>query len=100
MNTPSRQLPSVMTFGVSAISRDLQAADVGALDVTLADVEHQRHPTEVVGGAVVEREVARAHQLARTGLDVAALQVPGHRRTPLFEMLILLAQHCKKPQFR
>src|SRR5262249_9790902 len=34
--------------------------------------------TEVVGGAVIKREVARTHQLARTGLDVAPLQVPSH----------------------
>ena len=65
MNTPSRQFPSVMTFGVSAIGRHLQTTDVDTFDLTLSDVEHERHPTEVVGGTVVEREVARAHQ-ART----------------------------------
>ena len=36
-------------------------------------------PAVVVRRAMVEREVARAHQLARAGLDVAALQAPGHR---------------------
>src|SRR3954452_13411138 len=62
--------------------RDLQSGDVAALDVAFADVEHQRHPTEVVRGTVVHRQVARAHQLARAGLDVASLQVPSHRPTP------------------
>ena len=33
---------------------DLQPADVGALDLSLADVEDQGHATEVVGGAMVE----------------------------------------------
>src|SRR3954447_3154846 len=56
------------------------ATDVGAVDLTLADGEGQGRPAEVVGGAMVEREVARAHQLARARLDVAALEVPCHRR--------------------
>ncbi len=72
-NTPSRQFPSVMTFGVSAIAATFEPADVGALDLTLADVEDERHATEVVRRAVVERQIARAHQLARAGLHVAAL---------------------------
>ena len=32
---------------------------------------------------MVERQVARAHQLARARLDVAPLQVPGHRAPPV-----------------
>ena len=56
-----------------------QTTDVCPVDLTLADVEHQRHATEVVGGAMVEGQVARTHQLAGTRLDVAALEVPRHR---------------------
>src|SRR3954447_18631697 len=56
--------------------------DVGAVDLTLADVERQGRPTEVVGGAVVEREVARTHQLTRACLGVATSEVPGHGRLP------------------
>src|SRR3954447_20084982 len=59
-----------------------EAADVGALDLSLADVEDQRHAAEVVGRAVIERQVARAHELARARLGVAALQVPRHREPP------------------
>src|SRR6478609_389846 len=33
---------------------NLETTDVGALDLSLADVEDERHATEVVGGAVVE----------------------------------------------
>jgi len=43
---------------------DLEAADVSALDLAFADVEDERDPAVVVGGAVVEREVAGAHELA------------------------------------
>src|SRR4051794_8351839 len=57
--------------------RDHSAApDIGALDLALADVEGQRRPAEVVGRAMVEADVARAHQLTRAGLNVAALEVP------------------------
>src|SRR5688500_7457456 len=56
--------------------------DVGAVDLALTDVEGERRPAVVVGGAVVEREVARAHQLARARLGVAALEVPCHGRFP------------------
>src|SRR4051812_8454154 len=60
----------------------LPPADVGALDVTLLDVERQGHPAVVIGGAMVEGQVARAHQLARTGFDVTALQAPRHGGLP------------------
>lgn len=53
--------------------------DVRPIDLTLADVEHERHATEVIGGAMVQGQVARTHQLAGTRLDVAALEVPRHR---------------------
>src|SRR4051794_30200932 len=62
--------------------RSPQSADVGAVDRPGPDVEHQRDPAEVVGGAVVERQVARAHQLARARLDVASGQVPCHDESP------------------
>src|SRR3954452_5079296 len=74
-----------------ALSHDLRGvrdhrngapADVGALDVAVTDTEDQRHPAEVVGRTVVERQVARTHQLARTRLDVASGQVPGHGGLP------------------
>ena len=83
-NTPSRQFPSVMTFGVSAMAATLSPPMSVPSISSLADVEDERHATEVVGGAVVEGQVARAHQLARTRLDVAALEVPGHGRPPVW----------------
>ena len=49
---------------------------VGAVDVALADVEDEGDAAAVVVGAVGEGKVARAHQLARARLDVAALQIP------------------------
>ena len=83
MNIPSRQLPSVITFGVSMITTAFSPADVGAVDLALAHVEGERRAAEVVRRAVVERQVARAHQLARAGLGIAALQAPGHPAPPL-----------------
>src|SRR6202040_1592926 len=62
--------------------RDLQTGYVGAIDLTRADVEDKGDPTKVVGGAMVKRQVARTHQLARTGLDVTPRQVPRHRQPP------------------
>src|SRR4051794_4235764 len=59
-----------------------QAADVGAVDLPLLDVEHQRDAAVVVRGPVVERQVAGAHQLARARLDVVAAEVPGHDSLP------------------
>jgi hypothetical protein len=56
--------------------RDLQPGDVGALDLTLSNVEHEGDTTEVVRRTVIEREVARTHQLAAARLDVAAVQAP------------------------
>src|SRR5262249_20250258 len=56
----------------------LEPGDVRALDLALADAEHERDAAIVVRRAVVESEVARAHQLARARLGVASLQVPGH----------------------
>src|SRR5215213_7642520 len=61
---------------------DFAAPDIGAVDLTLADVEGQGRATEVVGRAMVELEVSRAHQLTRARLAIAALQVPRHRRLP------------------
>ena len=57
---------------------DLETAHVRALDLALADVEDERDATVVVRRAVVEREVARAHEIAGTRLHVAALEIPGH----------------------
>ena len=81
-NMPRRQLPSVMTFGVSAITATLQPADVRALDLTLADVEDERDAAVVVRRTVVERQVARAHEIAGARLEVAALEIPGHIGLP------------------
>src|SRR4029453_12100115 len=53
-------------------------ADVRPFDVALADVEHQSDAAVVVRGAVVEREVARAHELAGARLEVGPLDAPGH----------------------
>ena len=44
--------------------RNLQGIDPDAIDLTFADVENERDPAEVVRGAEVERDTARAHQLA------------------------------------
>jgi hypothetical protein len=41
MNMPRRQLPSVMTFGVSAITATLSPL-TSAPSISLADVEHER----------------------------------------------------------
>src|SRR6185436_10547569 len=57
--------------------------DVGAVDLPVADVEGERRTAEVVRRTVVERQVARAHQLARARLRVAALQGPSHPAPPL-----------------
>src|SRR3954449_981674 len=58
--------------------RDLAPCDVRAVDRSVRDVEDERHATEVVGGPVVQRQVARAHELAGAGFHVATRQVPGH----------------------
>ena len=61
----------------------VESADVGAFDLTFANAEDERHSAEVVRGSVVERQVARAHELAGTRLHVAALEMPGHGRPPI-----------------
>ena len=82
-NMPSRQLPSVMTFGESTITADLPSADVRALDLAVANVEDERGTAIVVRRTVVERQIARAHEIAGARLEVAALQIPGHIDLPL-----------------
>src|SRR5205807_592582 len=62
--------------------RHRQTADVDPFDLALAELEDESHATEAVGGTVIHREIARAHQLARTGLDVTSLQVPRHPSLP------------------
>src|SRR6185503_7468910 len=61
---------------------ELQAADIGSLDLALLDVEGERGAAVVIGRAVVEREVARAHQIAGARLDVATADIPGHCASP------------------
>src|SRR5207244_9438572 len=61
---------------------ELDAADIRALNLAFADVEDERYPAVVVGRAVVERQVARAHELARARLEVAPLDAPGHTDLP------------------
>ena len=56
MNTPSRQFPSLITFGVSATAATVEPAHIGPLDFPVLDVEHQRDLAAVIGGA--EREEA------------------------------------------
>ena len=82
-NTPSRQFPSVMTFGVSAIAATLRPPTSVPSISPSRMLKTSVDAAEVVRGAVVERQVARAHQLARAGLDVAALEAPGHDDLPL-----------------
>src|SRR5262249_18954161 len=62
--------------------RDLATGDVRPLDLTLLDVEDQGDAAEVVRGPMVERQIARTHQLTRAGLDVASGEIPGHRTPP------------------
>src|SRR3954447_20642984 len=54
----------------------LEPGHVGSLDFALSDVENEHDTTEVVRRAVVERQVARAHQLAGTRLYVVPSQAP------------------------
>src|SRR3954447_18767786 len=62
---------------------ELQAADVRPLDLALLDVEAEGDAAVVIRRAVVEAEVARAHQLARACLHVTAAQIPRHAVAPL-----------------
>src|SRR4051794_18474793 len=57
---------------------DLAARQVDSVRLAVTNIEDERHAAVVVRGPVVEREVARAHQLARARLCIAALQAPGH----------------------
>src|SRR6185436_5435507 len=61
----------------------VQSRDVRTVDLALAHVERERRTAEVVRRAVVERQVAWAHQLARARLRIAALHAPGHPAPPL-----------------
>ena len=61
---------------------DLTPADVCSLDLTLGDVEDESGAAVVVRRTVVEREVARAHELAGARLEVGPLEIPGHRNPP------------------
>ncbi len=58
--------------------RERAPAHVCALDLALANVEDERDAAVVVRRTVIEREVARAHELAGTGLEVGSLDAPGH----------------------
>src|SRR6185437_29241 len=60
----------------------LETAHVGALDLAVDDVEDQRHATAVVVGTERERCRARAHDLARAGLEIRSLETPGHCQPP------------------
>jgi len=55
------------------------------LDLALADVEDQRHAAVVVRRPVVEREVARAHELAGARFEVGPLDAPRHAVPPCAE---------------
>src|SRR5581483_10189077 len=72
--------------------RHLQAGDVGAVDLALADVEDEHDAAVVVRGAVGKRRVARADEVARARLDVAAFQVPGHVRLRFYPLHAALAR--------
>src|SRR5438874_4590459 len=61
---------------------ELQAADVGPLDLASLDVEAEGDAAVVIGRAMVEGEVARAHQLARARLHVTTAQIPRHAGLP------------------
>ena len=93
--------------------RDLEATDVRALHLTLGDVEDESDPAAVVRGTVCERRIARAEELARAGLEIGSLQVPGHaasferewmRAEPRFSVVarvvvnsLTMALHCIPP---
>src|SRR3954451_17039863 len=61
---------------------ELQAADVGSLDLALLDVEAKSDAAVVIRRSVVEGEVARAHQLARARLHVTTADIPRHDGSP------------------
>ena len=67
---------------VEDVAYRVVAGNVGAVDLPLAHVEGERRAAEVIRRTVIERQVARTHQLARTGLRVAALQGPRHQAPP------------------
>src|SRR5262249_14980397 len=62
--------------------RHPSAGDVRAVDLAFTDVEDEGDTAVVVGGPVVERQVARAHERARTGLEVASGHGPRHDDSP------------------
>src|SRR4051812_5722216 len=78
------KLPVALGHDLGGVSDrgDLDAADVRSLDLALLDVEDEGDAAVVVRGAVVERHVARAHQVARARFEVAPLQAPRHRTPP------------------
>jgi hypothetical protein len=82
MKTPSRQFPLGHDLRRVGNRSDLEPADVGAFDLALTDVEDESDPTEVVSGAVIERRVTGADEVAGAGLDVAPFDVPGHPQPP------------------
>src|SRR5262249_53311017 len=49
----------------------------------------ERHPAEVVRGAMVEGQIARTHQFARTGFDVASREIPRHGSPPPSNAILL-----------
>src|SRR5206468_2359399 len=57
---------------------NLEATHVRALDRTLGDIEDESDAAVVIRRTVVERQIARAHELAGARLEVAALEIPGH----------------------
>src|SRR5262249_61076352 len=61
---------------------DRETVDIRPLYLPFANVENEGDATEVICRAMVERKVARAHQLTRARLDVASLQFPGHTYLP------------------
>src|SRR6266511_2137083 len=70
--TRGARAPIGHDLGCVGDDRHLAARDIGAVDLTPLDVEDQSHPAIVVGGSVVEGQIARAHQLTRAGLDVTS----------------------------
>src|SRR6266550_2748787 len=63
---------------------ELQAADVGPLDLAALDIEAEGDAAVVIRRPVVEGEVARAHEVARARLHVATTQIPRHAGYPLW----------------
>ena len=78
MTTPRRQLPSVITFGVSATAATVSPLTSVPSTSPLLTLKTSDDVAAVVGGAERQRCGAGADHVARAGFEVRAVEVPGH----------------------